>query len=91
VYFKKGLYALAADELRRAVELDEARASAFLYLGEALNRLDQLDEAMGALERSVELRPSPRAFYTMGIIFDRKRQPDLAEAMYRKAEALGSW
>ncbi len=46
---------------------------------------------MEALERSVELRPSARAFYTIGILFDRKRQPDIAQAMYRKAEELGGW
>jgi tetratricopeptide (TPR) repeat protein len=91
VYFKKGLYAEAAAELRRAAELDPSRSNAYLYLGEALNHMDEIEAAMEALERSAELRPSPRAFYTMGILYDRKKQPDLAEVMYRKAKELGGW
>jgi len=91
VYFKKGLYAEAAVELRRAAELETERASAFLYLGEALNHLNDIDAAMEALERSVEIKPSPRAYYTMGILYDRRKRPDLARAMYRKAEELGGW
>lgn len=91
VYFKKGLYAEAAVELRRAAELDPSRSNAYLYLGEALNHMDEIEAAMEALERSAELRPSARAFYTMGILYDRKKQPDLAEVMYRKAKELGGW
>jgi tetratricopeptide (TPR) repeat protein len=91
VYFKKGLYAEAAVELRRATELDPSRANAYHYLGEALNHLDEIEAAMEALERSAELRPSPRTFYTMGILCDRKKQPDMAEVMYRKAKELGRW
>ena len=56
-----------------------------------LNHMDEIDGAMEALERSAELRPSPRAFYTMGILYDRKKQPDLAEVMYRRAKELGGW
>jgi tetratricopeptide (TPR) repeat protein len=56
-----------------------------------LNRLNQVDEAIAALERSVELKPSPRAYYTLGILHDRKKQPTLAQAMYRKAEEMGGW
>jgi len=91
VYFKKGLYAEAAVELRRAAELEAERASAFFYLGEALNHLNDIDAAMEALQRSVEIKPAPRAYYTMGILYDRMKRPDLAQAMYRKAEELGGW
>jgi Tfp pilus assembly protein PilF len=53
--------------------------------------MDQVDAAMEALERSVEIRPSPRGYYTMGILYDRKKQPEVAKEMYRKAEELGGW
>lgn len=91
VYFKKGLYEEAAEELRRAAELDPSRASAYLYLGEALNHLNDIEGAMEALERSSELRPSARAYYAMGIVYDRRKQPELAEVLYRKAKELGGW
>ncbi len=91
VYFKKGLYAAAAAELRRAADLEPDRATAYLYLAEALNHMDEVDAAIEAAERSIELRASPRAYYTLGILFDRKKQPGLARRMYRKAEELGGW
>ena len=77
--------------MRRAAELDPTRATAYLYLGDALNRMDEVDAALEALERSLEIKASPRAYYTLGILYDRKHQPDLAHAMYRKAEELGGW
>ncbi len=46
---------------------------------------------MEALERSSELRPSARAYYAMGIVYDRRKQPELAEVLYRKAKELGGW
>lgn len=89
VYLKAGRYAKAAKQLRRSVELQPTRARSYLYLGEALNRLDELDEALAALVKSVELQPDdPRAIYWMGVVYDGKGQPDLAEAMYRKAREL---
>lgn len=91
VYFKRGLYAEAAEELRRAAKLDPDRASAFLYLGDALNHMDEIEAAIEALKKSVELRPNPRAYYTLGILYDRRRQSDLAEIMYRRAKELGGW
>lgn len=91
VYFKKGLYVDAAEELRLAAEIDPTRASAFLYLGEALNRLDDLEGAMTALSSSVELKESARAYYAMGIVYDRMNQKGAAHSMYRKAEELGGW
>jgi tetratricopeptide (TPR) repeat protein len=91
LFFKRGLYPAAAEQLRKATALNPSRASAFLYLGEALNRMDEVDMAMEALERSIELRPSARAYYLAGILYDRKRQPGVAAEMYRKAEELGGW
>lgn len=86
VYLGKALYARAAKELRRVVELDPTRASAYLYLGEALSRLDEVDAALAAFVKSVKLQPdNRRAYYKMGILYDRISQPQFAEAMYRKA------
>ena len=56
-----------------------------------MNRADDVDAAVAALERSNELRPSARAYYILGILYDRKKQPNFAQSMYRKAEELGGW
>jgi Tfp pilus assembly protein PilF len=38
------------------------------------------------LERAVQLHPgSSRAYYIMGVLFDKKAMPEQATVMYRKA------
>jgi Flp pilus assembly protein TadD len=50
-----------------------------------------VDEAIEALERAVELTPrNPRAYYTLGILFDKKRLPSKAAVMYRKSRELSN-
>jgi len=89
IQFRRGLYALAEQELRRAVELDADAASALHYRGEALNQLGRVDEAMAALEGAASLDPSnARTYYLMGILLDKKRRPQEAAAMFRKAREL---
>ena len=45
-----------------------------------------INEALDALQRSVQLQPTnTRAYYLMGILYDRKRLPEQAMAMYKKA------
>ena len=91
ILFRRGLYAAAEQELRGVTERDAAQAEAHFYRGEALNRLGRSDEALDVLLRAVELDPdNARAYQVMGMIYDRKRMPELATAMYRKARELGS-
>ncbi|HYL22350.1 MAG TPA: tetratricopeptide repeat protein [Gemmatimonadales bacterium] len=88
---RKGLWAEAIPRLRQAAEVDAGRASAWYYLGEALNRVDDLDGARSAYERAVELEPSNvKALYGLGIVLDRLNRPDEATRMYRRSrEATG--
>lgn len=91
ILFRRGLYAAAEQELRGVTERDAAQAEAHFYRGEALNRLGRSDEALDVLLRAVELDPdNARAYQVMGMLYDRKRMPELATAMYRKARELGS-
>jgi tetratricopeptide (TPR) repeat protein len=61
----------------------------FYYLGECANRLGRAEDAVEALERTIELEPeSDRAYRTLGILFDRMRQPDRAAEMYRRSREL---
>jgi Flp pilus assembly protein TadD len=88
---RKGLWAEAIPRLRQAAEVDAGRAGAWYYLGEALNRVDDLDGARTAYERAVELEPSNvKALYGLGIVLDRLNRPDEATRMYRRSrEATG--
>ncbi len=88
--FKRGLYRQAEVELKRAIELDDDGDSYF-YRGEALNQLGRLDEALAMMERAVQYQPrNPRAYYLMGILYDRKHLRQEATTMYRKAREVGA-
>jgi len=88
---RKGLWADAVPRLRQAAEVDAGRATAWYYLGEALNHVDDLDGARSAYERAVELEPTnTKALYGLGIVLDRLNRPDEATRMYRRSrEATG--
>ena len=89
--FRRGLYQQAESELRWVCEQDPEHGPAHFYRGEALNRLGRVDLALEMLERAAGLQPTNhRAFYTMGILYDRKNLPQQAAAMYRKARELQS-
>ena len=84
--FRRGLYDQAEAELRWVCEQDPEHGHAHFYLGETLNRLGRMDQALEILERAARLQPhNHRAFYTMGILYDRKNLREEAVAMYRKA------
>ena len=72
------------------IELDEDHASAHIFLGEALNHTGEGDAAIEALERAITLEPnSGKAFYALGIAYDRKGQPERAAEMYRRSREAG--
>jgi tetratricopeptide (TPR) repeat protein len=48
----------------------------------------QLDEALGAAERALEMEPSPDAFYQRGSVLLAMQQVDEAEASFRQALEL---
>ena len=89
VSFRRGLYGHAEAELRWVCDRDEGNSTAHFYRGEALNRLGRVDEALDAMKTVTRLDPgNSRAFYTMGILYDKKHLPTEAAAMYRKAREV---
>jgi Flp pilus assembly protein TadD len=89
LFFRRGVYAAAEVELGWVCEQDAEHGAAFFYRGEALNRLGRTEEAMAALERATVLQPTnAKAFYTLGILYDRQHLPEEAALMYRKAREL---
>ena len=76
----------AVEPLARLVKLDVASAQTHFYLGEALNKLDRLPEALVAYEKAAELDPvNWRALKGVGIVLDRMGRPADAAAYYRRA------
>jgi Flp pilus assembly protein TadD len=89
--FRRGLYERAAAELKVVCAARPDDGLPLFYKGEALNRLGKVEEAIEALERVTELIPgNPRAYYTLGVLFDKKNLPEKAAVMYRKARELAA-
>lgn len=86
--FKRAVYSAAAVALRRTVDLDPNCIKAYLLLGESHNQLNEPDDAIAALEQVVRAESNPRAFYALGIAYDRKGQPERAAEMYRRSREL---
>lgn len=87
VLLKGGRAKEAVDPLRRAVDLAPNNPSAYYYLAEVYNRLDQLPQALAAYEQAAGLQPSNwRAFKGVGNVLDRMGRPTEAAAAHRKAQ-----
>ena len=62
---------------------------AHYQLGLVLSEQGQLDEAIAACRRAIELKPDHAdAHYSLGVFLGRTGRPDEAVAAYRKAIAL---
>lgn len=87
--FRKGLYAEAEVQLKEICDRNPSHGPAHFYRGEALNRLGRVDEALTAMERTIQLQPRNwRAYHTLGMLFDRKEDREQASEMYRQAREL---
>ena len=85
-FARRGLWAQAAPQFRRALELDPLAVSIWCRLGEALNHIDDLEGARQAYEKGLAVDAKhARALYGLGVILDRLRRPDEATAYYRRA------
>ncbi len=86
VLARKGLWGEAVGRLRSCVERDPSRGMTWYYLGEALNKLDDLAGALAAFERAADLQPHhARTLHALGVVLDRLRRPEDATRMYRRA------
>ncbi len=87
--FRKGLYAEAEVQLKEICDRNPSHGPAHFYRGEALNRLGRVDEALKAMERTIQLQPRNwRAYHTLGMLFDRKEDRERASEMYQQAREL---
>ena len=86
--YRRGLYARAAGELERVTRSGD-HASAHYTLGQTYNHLGQLERALAALQRALEIESDdPDTCWQLGIIYDKLKRREDALAMYRRANAL---
>jgi Flp pilus assembly protein TadD len=86
VLLRKGLWADAVPHLREVVGAESWSPTAWFYLGEALNHVDDLDGALAAFVRAAELDPRhAKALHAQGMVLDRLHRPEEAALMYRRS------
>lgn len=86
VLLRKGLWASAVPHLSEVVEAESWSPTAWFYLGEALNHIDDLDGALAAFVRATELDPRhAKALHGQGMVLDRLHRPDEAALLYRRS------
>ena len=72
-------------EIARRVRGSE-KAYAYVDLGRAYEKNDQIDEAIESYWKACELAPEdPAAFLRLGILYGRKQDPSNAEAAFQRA------
>jgi len=91
VLLRKGLWSSAVPHLRTVVENESWSPTAWFYLGEALNHVDDLDGALAAFVRACELDPShAKALYGQGVVLDRLHRPQDAAPLYRRSREVAA-
>jgi tetratricopeptide (TPR) repeat protein len=74
--------------LRAYIELDPGSFEVFVQLGGHYLADGQTDAAAATLKRAVELRPSARAYQSLGEVYARAQEPEQAILYYRQALEL---
>jgi Flp pilus assembly protein TadD/mono/diheme cytochrome c family protein len=87
-HVRRGAYAEALGYLRAAVALQPGSPAAHESLATTLALLGRLEEAAGAYDRALALRPDPDAHNNAGVVLARLGRPVEAERHYRAALAL---
>ena len=91
VLLRKGLWSSAVPHLKTVVENESWSPTAWFYLGEALNHVDDLDGALAAFVRACELDPShAKALYGQGVVLDRLHRPQDAAPLYRRSREVAA-
>lgn len=86
VLLRKGLWADAVPHLREVVQEESWSPTAWFYLGEALNHIDDLEGALAAYVRAAELDPRhAKALHAQGMVLDRLHRPEEAALLYRRS------
>jgi tetratricopeptide (TPR) repeat protein len=86
---RHALWHHALPHIRRSIELGGDQARAYFVLAEALNCTDDLNGALKAYERALELQPNdPVTLRGLGIVYDRLGRTKEAVRVYRRARAV---
>ncbi|HUU29779.1 MAG TPA: tetratricopeptide repeat protein, partial [archaeon] len=91
ILYRRGLYSESISVLKRADELEANNPEALFLLGEAYNKIDEIDMAVSCFETVLKYQQdNPKVYYNLGILYDKKGMPEKASLMYRQAKELSS-
>jgi tetratricopeptide (TPR) repeat protein len=90
IFFRKGMYEMAARLLQQCVQVRSDSVPALYYLGVTYNKKDQPGLAIEQLSKVLELDPqNSRAHFYLGVAYDKKGQFEKARLCYQAADRLG--
>jgi serine/threonine protein kinase/tetratricopeptide (TPR) repeat protein len=84
-HYKRAEYAKAAEMFGLVSSLAPDNVRALYNLGATYVAMGKYDDAIAVLQRSLALRPSPRAYTNLANAYFYRRQYDLAAGMYEKS------
>jgi Flp pilus assembly protein TadD len=75
--------------LQQALKSDPENPSILYHIGVCYNRMDEPSKAIPPLKRVTEINPANgRAYYFLGVVYDKAGMTDEARASYRAADSL---
>ena len=88
-HYKLERFEAAARLFKKAVELEPEKAKPYWGVGISLAETDQLEEAAAALEKSIDIKDSPLAHMSLGLVYRMLGRFSKAVDLYQKA--LADW
>ncbi|MCU1241396.1 MAG: hypothetical protein JWO71_2122 [Candidatus Acidoferrum typicum] len=87
-YYQIADYGNALDSYRRVAELDPKNPFAYINIAAILLQTGRFNEAIGPLQKSLQLSPDGQGYSNLGIAYFYLKQYDNAIAAYEKAVQL---
>jgi tetratricopeptide (TPR) repeat protein len=87
-YYRRGKHEQAAEQFQKAIDHAPGLYNAYTNLGAALDSIGREADAERALNRSLELKETPRALNSLGAVFAYERKDAEAVPKYQRAAAL---
>lgn len=89
-YNEKGMHSAAIPYLKKTIELNKNYTAAYTELGYAYYALQQYDEALLELDKSLQVKETSFAYYYKALCYIAKHQKNEAQLMYQKLLDLKS-
>ncbi|MEJ5259495.1 MAG: tetratricopeptide repeat protein [Anaerohalosphaeraceae bacterium] len=87
-YYKEKRYDQAAQAYRQVLARDPQNTAALQNLGNTLLDAGQIDEAVAAYQKAVQINPAPGLYYNLAVAFLRQKKYEKALSSYQQAVQL---